>query len=54
MDKTSTPQLLPSVTLSDNKKMRPSALTLAIIRQFARNYHVEQRLNQTINSIVLN
>ncbi len=54
MDKISTPQLSLPVTLSENNRKRPSALTLAVIRQFARTYHVEQRLNRTINNVILN
>ncbi|MBD5214596.1 MAG: hypothetical protein HDS75_07250 [Bacteroidales bacterium] len=54
MDKTSTPQISPSSAMTERGRKRPSAITLAIIRQFARNYHVEQQLNQAVNSVILN
>lgn len=53
MDKTSTPKITLS-SLSVRKKNRPSELTLAILRQFARTYHVEPGLSPSVNSLVLN
>lgn len=54
MDKTSTPQLTLSAKTTRNGSKRPSELTIAFLRQFARAYHVEKQINAPINSLILN
>ena len=49
----------PVITVSENKKMErkssgPRAETLALIRQFARAYRFEPKLQPDINSYLVN
>lgn len=54
MDKTSTPQLSVQALRSSEQPSGPSRLTLAIIRQFARSYHVERPIQSALNAFILN
>ncbi len=41
-------------TMSERQTPRPSKMTLDFIKQFARSYHFESRINTTLSGMIVN